>query len=232
VPTPRHDSVNPRPRAACAGAPRPRRAWSRGEEIANSASHGAAFLAALVAVPVLIANAARRGGVIDVIGAGVFGATVLLLYFCSSLYHALPAGPAKRRLLLLDHTAIFLLIAGTYTPLLLGVLGGPLGWTLLALVWGLALTGVGLKAAGLLRSPVPATCLYVGLGWIVLLGGKATWVLLPRPGAIWLVAGGIAYTAGIALFAAVRVPYAHLGWHLCVIAGTACHYVAVLRSAG
>jgi hemolysin III len=203
---------------------------SRGEEIASSFSHGVALLAALVAVPFLIVATVERGDPAGIVGASVFGATVLQLYLISSLYHAIPANriKAKQWLQLMDHGAIFLLIAGTYTPFTLGVLRGNWGWTLFGLVWGLALTGMGLKAFGRLRSPMLSTCIYIGLGWILLLGGEAVWSLLPAWGVFWLLAGGIAYTVGVAFFAAERLRYSHLGWHLCVIAGTACHFIAVL----
>jgi len=206
---------------------------SPGEELASSASHGVAFLVAVVAVPLLIAATAQRGGAAEIVGASVFGATVLLLYLVSTLYHAMPPNraQAKERLRLMDHGAIFLLIAGTYTPFTLGVLRGAWGWTLFALVWSLALTGIGLKAFGGLRSPALSTGLYVGLGWMLLIGGEAVWSLLPPWGAFWLMAGGIAYTAGIVLFCFERVRFSHLGWHLCVMAGTTCHFIAVWRYA-
>lgn len=203
---------------------------SRGEEIASSVSHGVALLAALVAVPFLVVAAVERGDPAGIVGASVFGATVLLLYLISSLYHAIPENrtKAKRWLQLMDHEAIFLLIAGTYTPFTLGVLRGGWGWMLFGLVWGLALAGMGLKALGGLRSPMLSTCLYIGLGWIVLIGGEAVWSLLPAWAVFWLLAGGVAYTVGVVFFAAERLSYSHSGWHLCVIAGTACHFIAVL----
>jgi hemolysin III len=206
---------------------------SRGEEIASSVSHGVALLAALVAVPFLIAAAVERGGPTGIVGASVFGIAVLQLYLISSLYHAIPANriKAKQWFQLIDHGAIFLLIAGTYTPFTIGVLRGKWGWTLFGLVWGLALAGMGLKTLGGLRSPLLSTGLYVGLGWILLIGGKSVWSLLPAWGVFWLLAGGIAYTIGVAFFAAERLRYSHLGWHLFVIAGTACHFIAVLRYA-
>ncbi len=206
---------------------------SRGEEIASSVSHGVAFLAALVAVPLLVVAATQRGGAAGIVGASIFGATVLLLYFVSTLYHATPQSRARSKeiLRLMDHGAIFLLIAGTYTPFTLGVLRGAWGWTLFGLVWGLALAGVGLKAYGGLRAPILSTALYVGLGWILLIGGRTVWSMLPAGGAFWLLAGGIVYTAGIVFFAAPQVPFSHLGWHLCVMAGTTCHFIAVLRYA-
>jgi hemolysin III len=205
-----------------------RRPQSRGEEIVNSISHGAGLLAALVGAPILIHHAMANGGPADVVGASIFAATTILLYAASTLYHAVPDARAKGVLRLLDHGAIFLLIAGTYTPFTLGVLRGPWGWTLFGLVWGLAVVGVSLKFTTRLRHPVLSTGLYLAMGWLVVVAARPFWQRVPLPGLLWLLAGGVAYTAGTAFFAAKRLPYGHLAWHLCVLTGTACHYFAVL----
>lgn len=204
------------------------RVQSLGEEIANSVSHGVGLMAALVAAPVLVLDAFQRGGAATVLGAAVFAVTMVLLYLTSTLYHALPQNKAKRVFRALDHGAIFLLIAGTYTPFTLGVLRGTWGWTLLGLVWSLAVAGVILKAVGRLRYPVLSTCLYLGMGWLVLIAVRPLWLHIPMAGLLWLLAGGIAYTAGVAFFAAERLRYNHFVWHLFVLAGTACHFFAVL----
>ena len=208
-----------------------RRAQSLGEEIANSVSHGVGLLAAVAAAPVLIVNAVQRGGATHVIGASVFASTVGLLYLASVLYHALPPNRAKRVFRVLDHGAIFLLIAGTYTPFTLGVLNGAWGWSLLGLVWSLALMGVILKAISGVRYPRFSVGLYLAMGWVVLIAVKPLWLLMPAEGLFWLISGGIAYTVGVAFFAAERVRYNHFVWHLFVLAGTACHFIAVLRYA-
>jgi hemolysin III len=208
-----------------------RRAQSLGEEIANSVSHGVGLLAAVVAAPVLIVGAVQRGGAMGVIGASVFASTVGLLYLASVVYHALPPSRAKRVFRVLDHGAIFLLIAGTYTPFTLGVLYGAWGWSLLGLVWSLALGGVVLKAIYGVRYPRFSVGLYLALGWVVLIAARPLWLLMPAEGLFWLLSGGIAYTAGVAFFAAERVRYGHFVWHLFVLAGTACHSIAVLRYA-
>jgi len=204
------------------------RPQSFGEEIANSLSHGVGLLAAVAAIPTLVASAVRRGSVAGIVGASVFAVTVVLLYLTSSLYHALPRSRAKRVFRVLDHSAIFLLIAGTYTPFTLGVLHGTWGWALLGLVWGFAILGVVLKAVGGVRYPRLSTCLYLGMGWLILIAVKPLWLRVPPAGLLWLLAGGIAYTAGVALFAAQRFRYTHFLWHLFVLAGTACHFIAVL----
>ena len=204
---------------------------SLGEEIANSISHGVGLVAALVATPVLLREAMRRGPGLFVVGASVFAATVVLLYLASTVYHALPHGRAKHALRVLEHCAIFLLIAGTYTPFALGVLRGGWGWTLLGLAWGLAATGILLKAVAGVRYPAASLLLYLGMGWLFVVALQPLSRQVPVAGLLWLVLGGLAYTAGVGFFAAKRLPYAHLIWHVFVLAGTACHFVAVLRYA-
>jgi len=204
------------------------RPQSLGEEIANSVSHGIGLVAALVGTPFLLVAAVQRGAAGAIVSASVFAATTLLLYLASTLYHALPRNKAKRVFRALDHGAIFLLIAGTYTPFTLGVLRGAWGWTLFGIVWGLAVAGVVLKAVGRPRYPVLSTCLYLGMGWLVLIAVRPLWFRVPHPGLLWLLVGGIAYTAGVAFFAAQRVRYSHFVWHLFVLTGTACHFFAVL----
>lgn len=198
------------------------------EEIANSVSHGIAFLLAVAGTPIIIITAVQRGNPIEVVGTSVFAVTMLLLYLSSTLYHALPYNKAKKVFQILDHSAIFLLIAGTYTPFTLGVLRGTWGWTLFGLVWGFALLGIILKAVGGVRFPIFSTIIYINMGWLVLIAIKPMWQLMPAWGLFWLLAGGVAYTAGVAFFAAERLRYSHFIWHLFVIAGTVCHYIAVM----
>jgi hemolysin III len=206
------------------------RAQSRGEEIANSVSHGIGFVAAVAVLPVLAVNALQHGSA-ALIGALVFGVSAVLLYLTSTLYHALTPVRAKQVFRVLDHGAIYLLIAGTYTPFMLGVLRGPIGWSLLGAVWVLALFGIVLKARGGIRYPRFSTALYLGMGWLVIVAAKPFLDAVPVPGLLWLAAGGLAYTAGVGFYAASRLPYRHFVWHLFVLAGTACHVVAVLRYA-
>ena len=201
---------------------------SLGEEIANAVSHGVGCLAALAATPFLVLAAARRGGAGAIVGASVFAGTVVVLYLASTLYHALPRNRAKRVLRVIDHSAIFLLIAGTYTPFTLGVLRGAWGWTLFGLVWALAGLGVALKSVRGIRNPRLSTALYVGMGWLALIAIRPLWFHLPPAGWLWLIAGGFAYTSGIAFYAAERLRYAHFVWHVFVLMGTVCHFFAVL----
>jgi len=203
---------------------------SPGEELANSVSHAVGFVGTLVAGPVLIASAIRHGGLGTIVGASIFVATALLLYLCSTLYHAVRGNRAKRVFQVLDHSAIFLLIAGTYTPFTLGVLHGAWGWALLWTVWILAAVGVTLTATGRLHSRLASTALYVAMGWLMLAAVKPLWQRMPAMGFLWLGLGGVAYTIGVPFFAAHR-RYSHFIWHLFVIAGTACHFVAVMKYA-
>jgi hemolysin III len=205
-----------------------RRVPSFGEEIANSVSHGVGFVAALAATPFLVPAAARRGGSIAMVGASIFAGTVLVLYLASTLYHALPKNNGKRVFQVIDHSAIFLLIAGTYTPFTLGVLRGAWGWTLFGAVWGLAVLGVTVKAVAGIRWPRLSTTLYIGMGWLAMIAIRPLWVRVPLAGWLWLIAGGVAYTAGIAFYAADRMRYGHFVWHMFVLMGTVCHFFAVL----
>ncbi len=204
-----------------------RRTLSPGEELANTISHGAALALAIAALPILIVSAVRDGGAGRIVGATIFGTTMVLLYLTSTLYHALPPSRAKRVFRMLDHGAIYLLIAGTYTPFTLGALSGAWGWVLFGIVWGLALTGIVAKAIGGPRHLTLSTILYIGMGWLVLIAIRPLLLNVPTSGVIWLLAGGLAYTAGVAFYRARHMRYSHFVWHLFVIAGTACHFAAV-----
>lgn len=224
-----HTSAALGPHAEAEALERPQ---SFGEERANSLCHGLALLASVVALPILIVNAIHDGGAAAIIGASVFGATLILLYLASTIYHALPDGKAKRVFLVLDHCAIFLLIAGTYTPFTLGVLRGAWGWTLFGLVWGFAAFGILTKTLATARSGVLSTSLYLVMGWLVVIVAKPMVELVPAAGLWWLLAGGLAYTLGIVFFVlGHRIRYAHFVWHLFVVTGSACHVVAVIRYA-
>lgn len=204
------------------------RPQSWGEEIANSVSHGVALLAAIGAVPFLIASA-RHLSVASFVGSVIFAATMVFLYLTSTLYHALPPGRAKQAFLKLDYGAIYLFIAGSYTPFALGALGGAWVWTLFGLVWSLAAIGVTLKAFDRLSHPWLSTGLYLVMGWLVLIAAVPLVERVPMPSVMWLVAGGLAYTAGVVFFILdSRMRYAHAVWHGFVAAGTGCHFFAVL----
>ncbi|HOB02011.1 MAG TPA: hemolysin III family protein [Casimicrobium huifangae] len=203
-----------------------------GEEIANSISHGVGLAGALVAFPLLVIAASQRGDITGIVSVSVFATTMVLLYLASTLFHALPPGRAKRVFQVLDHSAIFLLIAGTYTPFTLGVLRGAWGWALFGIVWSIAVVGIVLKALGGVRYTTISTWAYLAMGWVVVIAAERVWTLMPAWGLFWLIAGGLAYTLGAVFFALERIRYFHFAWHLFVIAGTACHVVAVAAYSG
>lgn len=208
----------------------PHRPQNPGEELANSLSHGVGFLAAVATIPILVIGALNDGAA-AVVGATIFGATMALLYLTSTLYHAMAPNRAKRVFQILDHSAIYLLIAGTYTPFTLGVLRGGWGWSLFGVIWGLAVIGIFLKSVRGICYPRLSTAVYLMMGWLVLIALKPLADNVPAWGLFWLAAGGVAYTAGVGFYAARRMRYAHFVWHLFVLAGSACHFVAVLRYA-
>jgi len=196
------------------------------EELANAASHAVGVLLALAALPVLAADDAAREGVRH-LGVWVFAATMLLMYAVSSAYHAAPLGRTKVWLKRLDHAAIYLFMAGTFTPF---ALGHAQGVPLLALVWAVAAAGMAMKLAGYLRNRTLSTALYLAFGWLVLAAAQPLLSSLGREGMLWLLAGGIAYTAGTLFFVLDdRLRFGHLVWHVFALAGSGCHFVAVLR---
>ncbi len=203
-----------------------------GEEIANSISHGVGLVAAIVAFPFVVMAAAARGSTSGIIAASIFATTMVLLYLSSTIFHALPEGRAKRVFQVLDHAAIFLLIAGTYTPFTLGVLHGVWGWTLFGIVWSVAAVGIVLKSIGGVRYNTISTWAYLAMGWVVVIAAERLWTLMPAWGLFWLIAGGLAYTLGAVFFLLERIRYFHFAWHLFVVAGTACHVVAVVAYSG
>ena len=199
-----------------------------GEEIANAVSHGVGLLAIIGATPTLIWLACKhhRPGW-TVAGAAIFAATAALLYLASTLYHAMPRrwkGPLR----LFDHMAIYVLIAGTYTPFALGPLRGPVGWTIFGVVWALAIAGVLFKLFARFRFHYVSTALYIGMGWLAVFMIRPLLTHVPMAGLAWLVGGGVAYTAGTAFYHREKMRYSHLIWHLFVLVGTACHFVAVM----
>ncbi len=201
---------------------------SRGEELANSLSHGVGFLCAVAATPILVVGAVERGGAADIVGSSVFGATMMLLYLTSALYHAARDSRLKARLRRVDHAAIYLLIAGTYTPFTLGVLGGPWGWTLFGIVWGAAAVGVAIKLMVGISRPRLSTFLYLIMGWTVVIAIRPLVLNVPPEGLQWLVAGGLLYSGGVVFYVWRRLPYNHFIWHLFVLGGSTCHFFSVL----
>jgi len=206
-----------------------KRMQSPAEEFANSASHVLGLLATLVAAPVLVIAMRGDGSTANVVGVSVFAASMILLYLSSALYHGAPQGARKHFFHKLDHAAIYVLIAGTYTPFTLGVLGGAWGWTLFGLIWTLAAIGLVLKAFDGLSNRYISIGLYLLMGWLIVVAAKPLIDKVPTAGLVWLVCGGLAYTGGVVFYAlSSRLRFGHFIWHLFVMAGTACHFFAVL----
>lgn len=201
------------------------------EEVANSLSHAFGLAAAIVATPFLCVAAARQPSQAFYIGTLIFVATMWLLYLCSTLYHALPRTRLKCAFQIMDHAAIFLLIAGTYSPFTLGPMRGTLGWTMFAVIWLLAGIGVVIKLRTGIRWKKLSMVLYLGMGWLILMVFRQFMMAVPLATVLWLLGGGIAYTSGLIFFGNDRLRYSHFIWHLFVLAGTACHFCAILSCA-
>ncbi|MGC3964430.1 MAG: hemolysin III family protein [Rhodocyclaceae bacterium] len=207
---------------------RVKRLQTLGEEVANSISHGVGCVAAIVGAPFLV-FAALDGSVQEIIGASVFAATMILMYLSSTLYHAMPHGRVKEFFHRVDHAAIYLLIAGTYTPFTLGVLSGTWGWTLFGLVWALAAIGLLLKAFNRLNRKWLSVSIYLAMGWLIVIAAAPMSAKVPLNGLLWLAGGGLAYTVGTVFYAlSSRLRFFHFIWHLFVLAGATCHFFAVL----
>ena len=203
------------------------RPYSRGEEIANSVTHGIGAALSVLGLVLLVVRAVGTGDPWRVVSFSIFGATLVLLYTTSSIYHALIPRRAKRVFRSLDHSAIYLLIAGSYTPYLLVALGGTWGWSLFGVVWGLAAVGVVFKALWAGRFRLVSTLLYLGMGWLCMIAVKPLLAVVPAAGLLWMLVGGLFYTGGTVFYLWKRLRWHHAVWHLFVMAGSFCHWVSV-----
>ena len=195
----------------------------------NSISHLVGAALALAGAAVLVVVASRDGGARRIVSFSIYGATLFLLYLISTLYHGLPPGRAKRVFRVLDHQAIYLLIAGSYTPFTLVVLNGTVGWWMFGAIWGLAVLGLVLDALPLRGARVVPMVIYLVMGWLIVLAIKPLLAVLPGAGFIWLLTGGLFYTSGVLFYALDhRYPWMHGVWHVFVLAGSMSHYVAIL----
>ncbi len=207
--------------------PPPHPHYSRAEEIASSLSHALGIVLGIAGLAVLAAFATLHGGTSRIVSVSIYGATLILLFTASTLYHAVPNPRAKPILRVLDHSAIFLLIAGTYTPFALISLRGPWGWSLFAIVWTLAIIGIALELRHV-RNRVVAALLYLGMGWVGIVAIKPMLANI-EPGGLWLLfAGGLCYTLGVPFYLWKRLPYNHALWHLFVLAGSVLQFFSVL----
>ena len=206
-----------------------RPAYTLGEEIAHAISHGVGALLAAAGLAVLMVAAATRGeGAWQVVPCAIYGAAMVLMFTMSTLYHSFTNPRVKRVFRVLDHEMIFLMIAGSYTPFVLITLRGALGWTLFGIVWGIAAAGLVFQGFFTGRFKKASTALYLLMGWIIVFALKPLLAEMPAAGVRWLVAGGLCYTLGAVVYLFKRVKYHHAVWHLLVLAGSACHYFAIL----
>jgi hemolysin III len=198
------------------------------EEIANCITHGIGLALSLAGLVALVLLACLYGGPLHIVGSGIYGASLVILYMASTLYHATRSARAKHFLQVIDHCCIYLLIAGTYTPFTLITLRGGWGWTLFGLAWSLALAGILFRVLFGSRCRGAAIASYLLLGWLCIIAVKPILTVVPVGAILWLVAGGMAYTSGVLFYAWKRVPHHHAIWHLFVLGGSICHYLAVL----
>lgn len=198
------------------------------EELANGITHGIGLVLSIAGLIALVVLSVMRGNAWHIAGCTTFGVTLVLLYAASTVYHTFHTPRLKRILKILDHTAIYLLIAGTYTPFTLVNLRGFWGWTLFSLVWGLSVFGILWKVFQVERYQIVSTTVYLAMGWVVLIAIKPVMSAVPLSGILWLVAGGLFYTVGVLFFALKRLPYNHAIWHVFVLAGSTCHFFAVI----
>lgn len=197
------------------------------EELVNVITHAIGAALGIAGLSALVVGAARHGDPWRIVSFSIYGATLIILYLASVIYHGARSPLAKKHLQLFDHIAIYLLIAGTYTPFTLVSMRGPWGWTMFGLIWGLAITGILLKVFFLGRLGIVSTMLYLLMGWIVVIAIKPVMDAVSLRGLLWLVAGGLAYSLGVIFYAWHRLPYAHPIWHLFVLAGSVLHFFAI-----
>lgn len=208
-------------------APRPRHHYPPAEEMVNIISHGAGLLLGIAGFVLLVLRAASHGDAWHVVSFAVFGSSLVVLYAASTIYHSSRDAIRRARLRSFDHAAIYVLIAGTYTPFTLITLEGPVGWTLFGITWGMAAIGVTLKLYFTGRYDLVSTLMYLFMGWVIMFAVRPLVDAFSADGMVWLIAGGIAYTLGAVFYSIPRLPFGHAIFHLFVLGGSACHFVAV-----
>ncbi len=204
------------------------RPYTLGEEIVHSVTHGIGAGLSISGLTILVMLAVLYGTIYQTVGFTIYGASLIILYLASTLYHSFQQPQVKQIFKIMDHSAIYVLIAGSYTPFLLLTIPGTLGWTLLVIIWALAITGVSFKTVFIHRFDKLSVLTYILMGWLSLVAVQELWVNLPLGGFIWLAAGGVVYTVGVIFYLLHQIPYTHAVWHIFVMAGSLCHYMAVL----
>ena len=202
--------------------------YSRREDIANSITHGIGFLLSVIGLWLLIAVSRTHGDPWHIFSCILYGTTLICLFTASTLYHSIHPSKSKPLLRTLDHSTIFLLIAGTYTPFTLVTLRGPWGWSIFSIIWALAVFGIIFQKAMLRKGPMVSVGFYLLMGWVVVAAVKPMLSQVAPGGLVLLLLGGLSYTIGVVFYAWKRMPYNHAVWHLFVLAGSACHFFAVL----
>ncbi len=198
------------------------------EDVVNSITHGVAAALSIAGLSVLVVLAAIKGDPWRIVAFSIYGGSLVLLYMASTLYHAIRSPRVRRYLRRADHMAIYVLIAGTYTPFALVSMRGGWGWFLLIAIWTLAVAGILLKMFNMDRWEVVSLVLYVGMGWLALIAVKPVITMVPLPALVWMLVGGLFYTFGIVFYAWHRLPFNHAIWHMFVVAGSVAHFFAVL----
>ena len=202
---------------------------SLGEEIANAITHGTGVGLSIAALVILVVFAARQSDTWKVVSFSIYGASMIALYLASTLYHSFPQPKIKRFFRILDHSSIFLLIAGTYTPITIGTMRGGWGWTLFGVIWGLAILGINLKVFAMGKVKTFSVLVYILMSWIVIIAVKPLLKAAPASFLIWMLIGGLAYCFGVIFYTAKRMPYHHSVWHLFVLGGSVCHFFGMLQ---
>lgn len=200
------------------------------EELPNALTHGFGLVCSILGFIVLLVVTLIRGGKWQIISCAIYGVTLICVYAASTLYHGVSSPRWKKGFLLFDHCAIYLLIAGTYTPFLLVNLRGGWGWPMFGVIWGIAVSGVLFKLLFADRFPILSVALYLGMGWLGIIAAKQVYIHVPSIGLVWIFAGAFAYSIGVIFYACKKIPHHHVIWHLLVMAGSGCHYIAILYS--
>ncbi|MFC2082308.1 hemolysin III family protein [Bacteroidota bacterium] len=202
--------------------------YTLGEEIANSITHGMGAVLSVVGLVVLLVLASQQGSLVHIISFIIYGSSLIILYLASTLYHSIPQPSAKKIFKIIDHSAIYLLIAGTYTPFLIINMRSVMGWSLFIVIWGLAISGIVFKSVFISKFRKLSVAVYIFMGWLSVIAIKELYISLPLNGIILLALGGLFYTVGVVFYAWRKLPYSHSVWHLFVLCGSACHYFSIL----
>lgn len=202
--------------------------YTRQEEWANILTHAAGVVFSIAAIVILVRYSLYYGDTYHMVSVSVFGASLVLLYLASTIYHAISHPEIKHVFRIVDHACIFILIAGSYTPFMLVNLRGGWGWSLFGVIWGLAFFGILFKILFVKRFQILSTMVYVGMGWLIIVAIKPAVAAVPAGGMLWLLAGGLLYTGGTAFYLWKQLPYNHAIWHLFVMGGSFCHFLAIL----